>query len=404
MRPDIYISYAWEKQGDGTNWSPLLKNLHSVLIKNKFSVKIDVSVLQYKDSIREFMRDLGKGNYIVVVITEKFLKSKNCMFEVLEMLRYKDTRDRIFPIIANDAKIYDSLKMVEYIKFWDEKIKELSDEAKSLSNIAYATPIFEDIELMSEIRRIFSNFGNMLSEMNVLTPEKHQESEFDELITKINLKLEIDKQNFELKSQNEEFQMKISELENLAVNLKLENSQLILDVDKYKKVNKEQKSQIDRMDSFAFINEKLQQFHQRVLNFNSFLYLNKNTTKADILLLLGNPTEEEDKNADKHRFYYIRYENFISINLYKETEKIMSVEVSLGYSANKFKQYLDYKSLHDINLHLLDKTPAYIIDYLGEPTDNYTGSRITYETEDVTVTFTCYDFHDNKCSSIEVMY
>lgn len=211
--PEIYISYAWEKQADSTTWSPLVKNLYDTILKTDFSILIDVKTIHYKDSIKEFMQKLGKGNYIIVIISEKYLKSKNCMFEVLEMLRYKDIKDRIFPIISHDASIYDSLKIIEYIKYWDNQIKELNDEAKSLSNVAYAAPIFQDIELMNEIRRIIGSFGEMLRDMNVLTFEKHNNSNFEELLHQINLKVDFDKKNLEVKILNEELIAKNEELE-----------------------------------------------------------------------------------------------------------------------------------------------------------------------------------------------
>lgn len=400
--PEIYFSYAWETQPDGSNWSPLVKKIHDTMLKNNFNIKIDVESIQYKDSIKEFMRELGKGNYIVVIISEQYLKSKNCMFEVLEILRYKDTRDRIFPIVSSDAKIHDTLKMVEYMKYWDAKISELTDEAKSLSSVAYAAPIIEDIELMSEIRRMFANFGSMLSEMNVLTPEKHNDSNFQELMEKINSKFEFDQKNLEIKILNEQLLVRVSELEDITNILKLENSTLILENENLKKTVYDQKNALLGINDFQYINKKLEEYEKRILKFENFLGFSKSTTKLNVIDYLGNPTSEDEKTTT-YPFYSINYEDLITIYFNKPDDTIMSISVSTGYSLDKLNQYLGYKSLYDSNLKLLNQTDQAIFNFLGRPTNSHAG-RLTYEIDEVIVEFTCYEFNENKCSNIEVNY
>lgn len=401
--PEIYFSYAWEIQADGSNWSPLVKNLHDTLLKNNFNVKIDIESIQYKDSIKDFMRELGKGNYIVLIISEKYLKSKSCMFEVLEMLRYKDARDRIFPIVSSDAKIYDTLKMIEYMKYWDAKISELTDEAKSLSSVAYAAPIIEDIELMSEIRRMFANFSIMLSEMNVLTPEKHNDTNFLELLDKIISKYEFDQKNFEIKVKNEQLLIRITELETSNNTLKIENSTLVLENENLKKIVLDQKNALLGINDFQYINNKLEEYEKRILTFDQFIGFTKESTKQDVIDSLGNPTEEDKKSNNNYNFYSINYEDFITIYFYKSSNTIMSISISTGYSLNKLNQYLGYKSIYDSNLKLLDQPDEKIFNHLGRPTDNHAG-KLTYEIGVISVEFTCYEFNQNKCSSIEVNY
>lgn len=397
--PEIYISYAWEKQADSTTWSPLVKNLYDTILKTDFSILIDVKTIHYKDSIKEFMQKLGKGNYIIVIISEKYLKSKNCMFEVLEMLRYKDIKDRIFPIISHDASIYDSLKIIEYIKYWDNQIKELNDEAKSLSNVAYAAPIFQDIELMNEIRRIIGSFGEMLRDMNVLTFEKHNNSNFEELLHQINLKVDFDKKNLEVKILNEELIAKNEELEIQNNSLKLENSKLIIGIEELKKKNLEAYRELLKSNDYQYIFNKIKEYEERILSFQNFLGLTRESTKLEVIDLLGTPTEDSE-TKDDYTFYSIDYENFISIYFHKENNKIMSIAVSDAYKLNK---YLDYKSIHDTNLTLIGMTLDKILNYIGTPTRNSSGI-ISYEREGMTINLTCYEFNENKCSSIEIEY
>ena len=52
------------------------------------------------------MQQIGQGNCILVIISDKYLKSENCMFELLEIANHGDIYDRIFPIVLGDANIH----------------------------------------------------------------------------------------------------------------------------------------------------------------------------------------------------------------------------------------------------------------------------------------------------------
>jgi hypothetical protein len=61
------------------------------------------------------MRQIGKGNAVVAVISEKYFKSENCMFEMLEIAGAGAFRERIFPIMIRDANLYEPIGRVGYV-------------------------------------------------------------------------------------------------------------------------------------------------------------------------------------------------------------------------------------------------------------------------------------------------
>ena len=67
--------------------------------------------------IRDFMQQIGRGHAVIVVISDKYLKSPNCMFELVEITRNKDFFDRVFPIVLADADIYNPVNRIRYIKY-----------------------------------------------------------------------------------------------------------------------------------------------------------------------------------------------------------------------------------------------------------------------------------------------
>ena len=73
------------------------------------------------------MERIGQGNCVIVVVSDKYLRSQNCMFELVEIADNKQFHDRIFPIVLADADIYDPIKRIEYVKYWEDKRNELAD-------------------------------------------------------------------------------------------------------------------------------------------------------------------------------------------------------------------------------------------------------------------------------------
>jgi len=97
----VYISYAW-----GEEREEIVNELDQSLQARGIKIIRDKRDLGYKGSIKEFMEQIGRGLCVIVVISDKYLRSRNCMFELVEIAENKQFFDRIFPIILKDAAIW----------------------------------------------------------------------------------------------------------------------------------------------------------------------------------------------------------------------------------------------------------------------------------------------------------
>lgn len=145
--------------------------------------------LGFKGSIKEFMETIGEGKAVVLVISEKYLKSPNCCFELVQIAKNGAFRDRIFPIVLEDAKIYDPVDRIRYVKHWEGKQTELDAVMKQVS-AANLQGFREDIDLYAEIRALLPNLMDVLKNMNALTPDLHRESGFSEIFEAVMAKLD----------------------------------------------------------------------------------------------------------------------------------------------------------------------------------------------------------------------
>src|SRR5688500_20348882 len=173
----VYISYAW-----GGESERIFNELDADLQTKGIMVVRDKRDLGFKGMLRDFMQQIGRGHAVILVISDKYLKSPNCMFELVEIARNKDLYDRVFPIVLGDADIYDPVNRIKYIKHWEDKIKALDEAMKSVS-AANLQGMRDELDSYDEIRDKISNLTFFLKDMNTLTLEIQQTSHFASLIS-----------------------------------------------------------------------------------------------------------------------------------------------------------------------------------------------------------------------------
>jgi formylglycine-generating enzyme required for sulfatase activity len=171
----VFISYAW-----GGESEEIVNQIDQALQQRGLKIIRDKRDLGYKGSISSFMERIGQGNCVIVVISDKYLRSPNCMFELVEIAEGKQFHDRVFPIVLSNAEIYDPVRRLEYVKYWELKRGELAQAIKEVDP-ANLQGIREDIDQYSRIRDKVSGLTSILKDMNTLTPDLHRDSDFSEI-------------------------------------------------------------------------------------------------------------------------------------------------------------------------------------------------------------------------------
>jgi len=180
----VFISYAW-----GGEQEEIVNQIDHSLQTRGIKIIRDKRELGYKDSIKALMTRIGQGNCVIVVISDKYLRSKNCMFELIKIAENEQFKDRIFPVVLSDADIYDSVKRIEYIKYWEEKKKELDTAIKTVGS-ENLKGILDDMDLYDTIRDEIAGLTDILQDMNTLTPDMHQDSNFSHLYETLKKRLD----------------------------------------------------------------------------------------------------------------------------------------------------------------------------------------------------------------------
>lgn len=195
----VYISYAWKGESED-----IADKLDESFQASGITIVRDKRNLGYKGLIRNFMQQIGQGNAVIAIISDKYLKSPNCMYELVEIAKNEDMYDRIFPLVLEDADIYDPAKSIKYINHWEEKINELKESIKGVDP-TNLQGIYEKLNLYDDIRDNISRLIAILSDMNTLTKKLHEESGFASLISAIKDRLQETEEETTQKSETEDF-------------------------------------------------------------------------------------------------------------------------------------------------------------------------------------------------------
>ncbi|WP_057937459.1 toll/interleukin-1 receptor domain-containing protein [Algoriphagus resistens] len=160
----VFISYAWGGESEA-----VANEVDHAITAAGFNLIRDKRDLGFKGLIKEFMEKIGQGHAVILVISDKYLKSPNCMFELLEVQKSGDFYDRIFPLVLPDAAIYKSTGIISYLKYWEGQIDELNDAIKGLDSFADTQGIREEIDLYTDIRGAIAKLAATFRNMNTLT-------------------------------------------------------------------------------------------------------------------------------------------------------------------------------------------------------------------------------------------
>ena len=97
----IFLSYSWAD-----------KDVADIIDKDFSSIGIqlvrDIRDISYRSSIKEFMHKVGKSDFVIMIISNEYLKSQNCMYEVNELVNTHEFEKRILPLTTNNASIFKS--------------------------------------------------------------------------------------------------------------------------------------------------------------------------------------------------------------------------------------------------------------------------------------------------------
>lgn len=155
---NIFLSYCWKDYKIADDIYDYFKDSHGVDL-HRDKIKIDTW-----DSIKKYIQSIKNMDYTILLISDDYLKSSNCMYEVLEVMRDREYQDKIFPVVINKS-IYRPLTRIAYVKHWKKEYEDLETELKGLSPDEMGN-LGKDLKRFLNIKTNIADFLDVVADMN----------------------------------------------------------------------------------------------------------------------------------------------------------------------------------------------------------------------------------------------
>lgn len=174
MKKRIFISYSWKDDF-------IVNRICDDLEFLGFDVIRDKKEVHYTDSISQYMKRIRTEDFVLLLLSDNFLKSVNCMKEIIEF--EKDDRwDILLPVNLLNTDIYSNNR-IKYIKYWEN---ELNIKEALLREVDPCNAALEFHELQTD-RIIVQNLANFLIKLKdrlLCSPKELWRNQYDVILKK----------------------------------------------------------------------------------------------------------------------------------------------------------------------------------------------------------------------------
>jgi len=168
----IYVSYAWADETDPAR-DDLVNRLVDDAAKSGITIERDRNSMSVGDSIEDFMEEIGAADRIVVILSEKYMRSPFCMFELyriwMEAAGKKDRfTERIAVFVLEDAAVWTIEDRVAHTRYWQTRYRDAE---------AYLSDMGADDRVAHSRMKMFAiHVGDILASItNMVLPQNYQE-------------------------------------------------------------------------------------------------------------------------------------------------------------------------------------------------------------------------------------
>ena len=157
---EYFVSYAWgdDLSPEGREREKIVDRLCAAAEARGIRIVRDKDTLKIGDRISTFMRRIGAGDRVFVILSEKYLRSAFCMFELCEIWRHSraDAEDfgrRVRVYALADAQAASPLARLRIAVWWKTQHDEISAIIKEYGGEVVGTQDFAAFRRMAEFYR-----------------------------------------------------------------------------------------------------------------------------------------------------------------------------------------------------------------------------------------------------------
>jgi internalin A len=169
---------------DARKSAQVVERLCETLRKDGWNILRDNNALRSGDLISDFMKLIGQADHVIVVLSDKYLRSIYCMTELHAIYQRSNGQKpeflrRIIPIVLNGVNFNEFRYRDVYAEHWTTQYKTMD---QSLSKLAVEQKLsrvaLDDFRRYKEMQKWYLDVADILAYISdVLTPNG-----FDEIV------------------------------------------------------------------------------------------------------------------------------------------------------------------------------------------------------------------------------
>ena len=196
----IFISYSWANKD-------IADLIDEDFLELGYTLTRDERDIKYKDSIKEFMQQVEKHDFVIMLISDSYLKSENCMYEVMEVMRDREYKKKILMIVLQDedkkfyknyeklsvedpvfkalkvgAEIYSSSGRIGYTEYWETREAEMVEQITRIQNDINKIQPLKELKRIKNISNNISDFLDGLRDWKAISLQSLKETNYTEII------------------------------------------------------------------------------------------------------------------------------------------------------------------------------------------------------------------------------
>ena len=175
----------------------LLENKLQANIEGKARISRDVRDVEYHESFKRFMQTIETHDFVIMIISDNYLKSRNCMFEVLEVIKDSQFQKKLAFIVLSDsdaqyyndqtvgnigADVYSFDGQTSYSLYWANAEKDLQTQIEALGDPTRALYQIKEKRIVQKILLDLPEFVEFIKDVKGLSLTEHINNNFQDIL------------------------------------------------------------------------------------------------------------------------------------------------------------------------------------------------------------------------------
>lgn len=161
---EIFLSYSRKDDKVADTVTEMFKSLKSQGVE----LVRDKDRLTFMENIKEFMKSIKSKDFAILLISDDYLKSSNCMYEIIELMKLDDYQRKILVLRDKKANIFETKGINDYLRYWQNSCNELKLELEDLEETNKIITL-KELKKSENIMRNIGEFISILGDLNIIS-------------------------------------------------------------------------------------------------------------------------------------------------------------------------------------------------------------------------------------------